>query len=233
MDATHTADADRLFAAIGTGDTAAIEALLAQQSDLLEARSPGGVRPLTAAIYVGAEDVVRLLRERGAEPTAFEAAALGDTERLHALLDADPELVHACSDDGWTALHLAGHFGRTEAAALLLDRGADIMASSRNRQGNTPLHAALAGRRAGTARLLVQRGADVNLPDAAGWTPLHLAAHEGNVEMVRDLLEAGADPHAARGDGQTPLGVALAEGNGEVAGVLRGEVPSGGSARVG
>jgi ankyrin repeat protein len=107
------------------------------------------------------------------------------------------------------------------------------MASSRNRQGNTPLHAALAGRRAGTARLLVQRGADVNLPDAAGWTPLHLAAHEGNVEMVRDLLEAGADPHAARGDGQTPLGVALAEGNGEVAGVLRGEVPSGGSARVG
>ena len=221
MTAIDTEMTDRFFQAIQGGDIAAVDSLLANRPSLIATSSNGGLRPLTAAIYGGAPAMAQLLIERGAELTIFDATALGDGEQVRDLLDRQPELAHAYSDDGWTALHLAGHFGQTDCAAVLLDRGADMAALSRNRNGNTALHAALAGRQVETTRLLVERGADVTVADAAGYTPLHLAAHEGNIALVRLLIAAGADPRATKADGQTPADLAQAEGHTEVANLLR------------
>jgi ankyrin repeat protein len=221
MNALESESTDRFFEAIQGGDVSTVESLLAGHPGLLDARSHGGLRPVTAATYSGATAVTQLLIERGAELDIFDAAALGNTDRLHDLLHRQPDLVHAYSDDGWTPLHLAGHFGRTDSATVLLEHGADLAAISHNRNGNTPLHAALAGRQAVTAKLLIERGADVNVADGAGYAPLHLAAHEGNVALVRMLLDAGADPRALTVAGQTPFSMAEEEGHDEVADLLR------------
>jgi uncharacterized protein len=221
MNATDSATTDRFFEAIQSADVSTVESLLANHPVLLEARSLGGLRPLTAATYSGATGVTQLLIDRGAELDIFDAAALGATDRLLDLLHRQPNLVHAYSDDGWTALHLAGHFGRSDSVAVLREHGAELGAISHNRNGNTPLHAALAGRQAETAKLLIQQGADVNATDGSGYTPLHLAAHEGNVALVQLFLDAGADPQALTVAGQTPLDMAEAEGHTDVTNLLR------------
>ena len=63
------------------------------------------------------------LIERGAQVTAHAAARLGLIDRLHALVAADPSVVHARGGDGQTPLHFASTI---EIAELLLARGAVI-----------------------------------------------------------------------------------------------------------
>ena len=53
----------------------------------------------------------------------FEAAALGEVDRLREILDGEPTSATAYSGDGFTALHFAAFFGGPEAAELLLERG--------------------------------------------------------------------------------------------------------------
>ena len=66
----------------------------------------------------------------------FDAATLGDIDRLRDLLDLDPDLVKAHGTDGFTALHLASSFGRDKAAELLLARGADAQGIAANGSGD-------------------------------------------------------------------------------------------------
>ena len=80
---------------------------------------------------------------------------------------------------------------------MLLDRGADMAALSRNEIGNTPLHAALAGGRGSVAELLVERGADVNAV-ANGLTPLDIAAGREDQEMMAFLVAHGAERGGAK-----------------------------------
>lgn len=206
--------------AVEANDRSAVLALLEADPSLTQPDA-GDMSPAMLATYYGHGDLARELLARGAPADVFVLAALGLDDRLVAVLDADPAAVHAFSVDGWTALHLAGHFGQTAAAGRLLDRGADPGALSRNRSGNTALHAALAGRRFETARLLVERGADVNAADAEGWTPVHLAAHSGDEDMVRFLLERGASPIAVNANGQIAADLAEQNGHEAVARELR------------
>ncbi len=155
---------------------------------------------MLTAIYYGANDAARLLIKCGGELTLHEAAAVGDLEPVEAALDGDPDGVNSYSHDGWTPLHLAAFFGHTPVATLLLDRGADLAAISRNRIENQPLHAAVANGQASVAALLLDRGAD---PDAVsrGWTPLRLATENDNQDLVELLLARGANPENASGSG--------------------------------
>lgn len=208
---------DELLAAVKAGDAAAVRATLARDPALADARDSDGISLLLTALYRGHAGVVEALRDDGAPPDVFDAAALGETSLLHDVLDVDSSLVAAYSPDGWTALHLAAHFGQTAAAEALLAAGADIATRSRNPLENQPLHAAVAGNApAALVRSLIAHGADVGATQRGGFTPLHGAAQNGNLTLVRLLLDAGADPEACSDDGKTARDFAAEEGHGAV-----------------
>jgi len=163
---------------------------------------------------VRAGDTARVKELVAADPSLaiFAAAIQGDIEELTALLTANRSLVGLLSTDGWTPLHLAAFFGKTEAARLLLNKGALVTAKSTNAMANMPLHAASAGRHLEVSRLLIEHGAPVNARQHGGWAPLHAAAQNGDMELAKALIAAGADVNARAENNQMPLDLALTKG---------------------
>ncbi|MEX0673447.1 MAG: ankyrin repeat domain-containing protein, partial [Gaiellaceae bacterium] len=140
--------------------------------------------PLLRALYEGRNEDVEKLRRPDLD--LFEAAALGDASRLRALLDGGAE-PSAYAPDGYTPLQLAAFFGHREAAELLIDRGADLTAVSKNEQETYALQAAVAGNHTEIARLLLDAGAPPTARNLAS------ARQNGNEELERLLLERGAE----------------------------------------
>lgn len=184
--------------AVEAGDADAIRRLAAEDEALLRTRTAEGVPLAMLAVYHGHGEVAALLLELGAPLDAHTAAALGRDEELARMVDRRAAVVRDRSPDGWTPLHLAAYFGHAGTAAMLLERGADPAARSRNALENTPLHAAAAGGRMEVVRLLVERGADVNA-DAAGVAPLDIACGRRDDEMVRFLVDRGAEKSSKGG----------------------------------
>jgi ankyrin repeat protein len=152
------------------------------------------------AIYRGdREEAERLAADR--ELTVHEAAALGRTERLQTLLDEDPARANAFGADGFHPLGLACFFGHVDTARLLLERGADVNALSRNEHIQTaPIHAAAASTEEGTeestryelVKLVLEHGADPNLPQGSGFRAIDAARQNGDERVERLLVEHGA-----------------------------------------
>ena len=104
----------------------------------------------------------------------IRAAKSGNAEKLRALLEANPNVIHARDTDGSTALHCATWKGHQAVVAFLLSAGADVNIHSNNEHwGTTPLHAAAHANQATIAQMLIDNGADVNAHDKDGKTPLH------------------------------------------------------------
>lgn len=142
--------------------------------------------------------------------TLHEAVTRGNVVATKELLDADISAVNATNDDGWTALHLAAHYGFRDVAELLLAAGADVNTRSANEMANTALHTAAAGQQAELAVLLLSHGADVNATQHGGFTALHSAAQNGQADLVTLLLTRGADATATTDDGHTARDLAQA-----------------------
>ncbi len=180
---------ERLIERAKLGDVDGVRETLRSDPRLLNARLPTGETPLIAALYRGQHAVVDALIELGAELDVFAAAATGRIAELERSLQQQAA-VNAYSYDGWTPLHLAAFFGQREAAARLLDAGADVAAVARNAMRNTPLHAATAGKHTDIALLLLSRGADARTADAGGYTAEKIAA-ENQLQPVLDAIRSG------------------------------------------
>lgn len=194
-----------LIDAIKNRDGARSSELLAAQPALASAIPTEGMAPLVVAIYWRNDSAADALVAAGAPYPAPLAAARGDVARLAGLAQRDPEALAEWSADGWSALHLAAHFGRGDACLFLLRHGAAPTVRSRNGLANLPIHAAAAGNHTPVVGILLAAGTDANERQHGGWTALHQAAQHGNEEMARWLLASGADAQLANDDGKRPL----------------------------
>jgi adenosylhomocysteine nucleosidase len=193
-----------LFEAISRGDVATVRSVLADDAAQASARDREGVSAILRAKYARQEMALQALLAVRPVLDVFEAAALGDTERLAALLDEDPARARAVAPDGFTALHLAAYFGQRGAASLLLDRGADPRAVAANPSKVQPLHSAVAGKRWDVAPVLLARGADPDARQEGGYTALHAAVRRGDLELVGLLVDHGAHAEVADDAGTSP-----------------------------
>ena len=212
---------DELLAAIKDNEGARVRELLAADASLADARDESGVSALMLSQYHGAHDATVAIRAARAELDVFEAATLGDVNRLHDLLHEDPSLLAARSPDDTTALHFAAFFAQPETSRLLIDHGADVHAVSPTFGNVTALHSAAAGGSAEIVHLLLEAGADPNVRQNGGFTALHAAAQNGDAAMARDLLDHGAAVDLPTEDGRSALAIAEEQGHDEVAALLR------------
>ena len=202
-----------LFTAIEAGDAGGVESILDGDPAAANARDASGVSALMRALYRFDSDLLESVRTRVDVLDVFEAAGLGEVDRLREVLDGDPSSATAYSGDGFTALHFAAFFGELEAAALLIERGAEVDAFGRGWMTGTALHSAASRLQSDLVRILLEAGANPDVRQSAGWTPLHAAAMNGDLTSVGLLLAAGADPAAANDEGRSVADLASESGD--------------------
>jgi ankyrin repeat protein len=195
-------DLTQITAAIQKGDSDRVRELIAEEPDLLTARTPQGVSLLSLACYYRQPGIAAIFAECGGIIDIFDASAIGDLERVRALVEQFPESIDAYSPDGFYPLGLAAFFGHRDLVEYLLDAGANVNQQATNAFQVAPIHAAVSNGNIEIVRMLLDRGADVNARQQKGFTALHGAAGASRKDLFELLLTHGADPEAVSDDGQ-------------------------------
>lgn len=140
----------------------------------------------------------------------FRALEANDVNTLRRFLSAgaDPD---ARNSFGLTLLQIALRDEKYEAAALLLEMGADTEARVAT-TGHTAIFYAIGGNSdRKLVDLMIRANADIEAVDQFGYRPLHMAAAKGSPGAVAELIAAGADVSAQENEGRTPRDLALKE----------------------
>lgn len=200
--------------------------LIHADSNLVNARNSKGETAVLMAAYYHSNEIKELLLSNGAELNLFEAAAVGNTARVKELLEQSPQLIDSWSEDGYTPLGLAAHFGNEETLKLLLAQGAEVNVRSKDGNlNNMAIHAAIAGNYEHLAKVLIEYGADVNASCEGEWrqgfNALHVAAYFGRASIIKLLLEHSADQTAITKNGETPYDLAVKRGHLESAALFK------------
>lgn len=150
----------------------------------------------------------RLLIARGAAHDLAVAAALGDIDRVMALLDEDATRINVTRLNGRRPLSAAVEFGHERIVRLLLERGADpTWPDADDSPRGAALHAAARAGNRSLVELLLSHGADPSANvDSAGNATFAarspamrelLMAHGGTVDPY-DLVWLGEDDQVMR-----------------------------------
>ena len=142
----------------------------------------------------------------------FDAVKKGNVSAVKEWLAKDRDLVNAKTEKGFSAVTLAGYYGREDVMKAILDFRPELT-----------LHDAAVVGDLGRVKAFVEKDPklanDTSSPD--GFPPLGLAAHFGRASVVRYLLKKGADVNfAAPGIGFTALTGAIARSHREVVKIL-------------
>ncbi|CAL4111295.1 unnamed protein product, partial [Meganyctiphanes norvegica] len=117
--------------------------------------------------------------------------------------------VSITKQNGWTALHYAARYNRTDIAVLLLNTslGADINAQTNVNDGRTPLIMATWEGYLTIVEALINAHANVSITQQDGWTALHYAARYNRTDIAVLLLNTSLDVdiNAQTNLGYTPL----------------------------
>lgn len=201
---------------------------------------PGYV-PLHYAAKENYDEIVSLLLERGADPSAadYRGGTPLHSARMPRIAEvlltagaypnADCTEKHFNDTFSWyyvgTPLHVAARCGDVEMIRTLVAHGADV-----NRRdfitGHTALQFATETDNYKTVKALLDLGASPSRvgdePYREWWhTPLHTAVWRGNIKIVKALLKAGADVNAKGGpDGKTAADLASERGHREIAAIF-------------
>lgn len=173
-----------MLGAAKLGDYSTVEKLLEEGADP-NYEFTKGVTPLSIAVINDHGNIVTLLLSKGASPVA----ALSLTNYDYGLL------------------HLAAAYDSTDAAAALVQNGAEVDAL--NYRGFAPLHVAASLGFIRMATFLMDSGASVEVQSGNSWSPISFAVTHKQLSMVRFLLSRGANVNSrAEEDQFTPLAFA-------------------------
>lgn len=190
-------DAPAIVYSAGAGYRDMVDVLLQNGADI-DIKSDwwaGGVSAMnwvTGSMMGYNRELAEYLIERGATIDAHAAAGLDLPEKLHALIDENPDIVNERGPDGMTPLHFSA---TPQIAALLLERGADIDIQDIDHHGTAAQWTV--GRRSDVSRYLVEQGAKADII---------LCCAIGDAERTRRLLGANPDLLEARVTGEAPGG---------------------------
>jgi ankyrin repeat protein len=207
-----------------------------------------------ASTWDGGDDaahraVADFLVSRGARHHIFSAIAFNMADEVRRIVASNPGALsqrQSHNEDFRLALHFAVLRNRPEMVALLLELGADPLATDgtgysaaayatqpdvdrsmmemiRARIGTTDLFTDLALGDWDSAARILRENPDVAKPGGASSGVLHLMAKRNNIAAVKWLLEHGVDPSARWnhwGAEVTPLHLAILGGHPEVVRVL-------------
>jgi len=118
----------------------------------------------------------------------------------------------------WTPLMLAVYNDHIECAELLLEKGGNVNATTK--EGTTALMIAAESGRSEMTKLLIEKGADVDAKGVDDETALFFAFDNDQPETAILLIENGADVNAKDDDGWTLLMRAIEEGMFDVVALL-------------
>ncbi|MHA7966339.1 ankyrin repeat domain-containing protein [Paenibacillus sp. CAU 1782] len=217
---------NEMLEAVKLRDIGKVDELISRDATLINASNQKGETPVLLAVFLRANDIKELLLQKGlGKLNVFEAAAVGYTSRLKELLDQSPDLIDSYGYDGFPLLSLAAHFGHSEVVELLLERGANIHARSRDGSlNNLAIHATIFGGYGHLVDLLIQKGADIHALCEGelrkGYNVLHVAAYFDKPLLIQKFIGYGADKSAVNGIGQTPRELALSLGHAACADLL-------------
>ncbi len=203
--------------AIQQGDVRKVRELLDEEPALLNARTPEGVSLLILACYYRRPEIAATFSGCGAVLDIFDACAIGDEERLHALTEQFPESLEAYAPDGFFPLGLAAFFGHRKIVKYLVDAGVDVDQAANNSLKVAAIHAAVSNGDIETVRFLIAHRVNLKARQQNGFTPLHGAAGAGRADLVELLLAHGADLQALSDDGKSAGVVAAERGHSELA----------------
>ncbi|GFT20395.1 hypothetical protein NPIL_50101 [Nephila pilipes] len=184
--------------------------------------------PLYYAVKNNFKKTVYKLVKNGISAKEYEslqiAVELGFKDILDILLkECGEEFVKKIHqfrlDTGLSFLHVAVRNGHLSVVETLIDKGAEINATTfENRMSS--LHFATERGHVEIVQFLVSKNGDVNVQSADGCTPLHLASAEGYAKIVEILLDGNANSDIKNNNNQLPVQVAVEKGHLSVVKVL-------------
>lgn len=134
----------------------------------------------------------------------YTAAAYGDLDKLHRLVESEGCSVSEPDGLGYYALQWAALNNRTAAAQYIIEHGGDVNAADHT--GQTALHWSAVRGAVQVAELLLQEGSRVNAADFYGYQTTHVAAQYGQTAFLYHIVTKwNADPDVPDNDGRSPL----------------------------
>lgn len=174
--------------------------------------------PLYLACLKGHTDVARVLIEGGAKvdgdsPPIFAAAGKGNLELVQLLLDhkANPS-AFSTQHAGCCGLHIAAEKNYVDVVEALLAAGVDVNIRS-EKQKLTPLISAACCGSSEAVKALLKAKADIDAQSSTGNTALMLAIDRGKIEVALALIEGGANLEIKGQKGWTALHNAASGGD--------------------
>ena len=122
-------------------------------------------------------------------PPILLAADEGDVDKVHAILEADPDAVNHVNRSGFTALHQAAHAGEEFVIEELLDFKADV--NRRCKDGCTPAMYASAQGFFEIVEQLYRAGADLTVTDLDGDNAHGVARNKKTKDLIAACIAAG------------------------------------------
>ncbi|GJY07305.1 ankyrin repeat-containing protein [Tanacetum coccineum] len=200
--------------AVNNGDCDAIKCMVKYQKTILTELSTREAESLlrVATSLDNSVDMVSLLLEAGLKVESA-TGSLDDVEESKWM------------DKGWTELHVAAAFDRTDEIKRLVNMRTRGTLDCKDKDGRSPLFLAASKGYERCVKVLASAGANVDAKRNDGCTALYRAAAKGDSRMVKVLVELGADPSiVADQRDRSAIDVARDEGQKEIVGILeRGE----------